>query len=64
MAFDVLDKDGNGFIEPQDVVACYNARKHPDVISGRKTAEQVLREFLDTFDVGGEIDGKGTVYWV
>jgi Ca2+-binding EF-hand superfamily protein len=59
MAFDILDKDGNGMVEPQDIITCYNAKKHPDVISRRKTEQQVLREFLDTFDVGGEVDGKG-----
>ena len=59
-AFAVIDKDGNGFVEPHDIVECYNADKHPDVMSGKKTADEVLREFLDTFDVGGEKDGKVT----
>jgi Ca2+-binding EF-hand superfamily protein len=31
--------------------------KHPDVIAKRKTPSAVLREFLDTFDVGGTKDG-------
>jgi hypothetical protein len=30
------------------------------VISGKKTAGQVLMEFLEGFDVGGEVDGKVT----
>jgi Ca2+-binding EF-hand superfamily protein len=59
-AFDILDKDGNGFVEPSDIVSAYNAKKHPDVMSGKKTEDEVLREFLDTFDVGGEKDGKVT----
>ena len=59
-AFDILDKDGNGFVEPSDIVSAYDAKKHPDVISGKKTSDEVLREFLDTFDVGGEKDGKVT----
>lgn len=59
-AFAILDEDGNGFVEPSDIVKAYNAEKHPDVISGKKTAQEVLREFLDTFDVGGEKDGKVT----
>ena len=41
----------------QDVISKYNASKHPDVISGRRSAGDVLREFLDTFDVGGVKDG-------
>jgi len=28
----------------------YNAKKHPAVIDGRKTEEQVLGEFLETFE--------------
>ncbi|GMI33900.1 hypothetical protein TeGR_g2037 [Tetraparma gracilis] len=59
-AFAILDKDGNGFVEPSDIVSAYNAKKHPDVMAGKKTEDEVLREFLDTFDVGGEKDGKAT----
>ena len=60
MAFDVLDKDGNGVVEPADIAAAYDASRHPGVLSGAMTAAAVLREFLDTFDVGGEVDGKVT----
>ena len=59
-AFAIIDKDGSGFVEPHDLVECYNAEKHPDVMSGKKTSDEVMREFLDTFDVGGEKDGKVT----
>jgi len=38
----------------------YDASKHPDVMSGKRTAQEVLREFLETFEVGGEVDGKVT----
>ena len=38
----------------------YDASNHPDVVSGKKTKTAVLREFLETFEVGGEIDGKVT----
>ena len=59
LAFNILDKDGNGAIDPDEVISLYNASKHPDVIAGRKT-EEVMEEFLHTFDVGGEVDGKVT----
>ena len=31
------------------------------MINGRITAEAVLKEFLETFDVGGEVDGQVTL---
>ena len=37
----------------------YDASKHPDVISGKKKAGEILRDFLDTFD-GGDKDGVVT----
>lgn len=33
-----------------DLVGVYNAKKHPAVMEGRKTEEQVLGEFLETFE--------------
>lgn len=60
LAFNVLDKDKSGEITLDDIAVAYNCSKHPDVISGRKTSEQVLLEFLDGFDVGGVKDGKVT----
>ena len=38
-AFNKLDKDGNGWIDINDVRGVYNAKKHPDVISGKKTED-------------------------
>jgi calcyphosin len=49
-AFAKLDRDNSGTIEVQDLVGVYNASKHPAVIDGRKTEEQVLGEFLETFE--------------
>jgi calcyphosin len=60
MAFSKMDKNGSGFLDPEDVIDTYDASKHPDVLAGKKTTDEVLREFLDTFDVGGEKDGKVT----
>jgi hypothetical protein len=58
MAFRVMDKDGSGYLNYEDLVDRYNVSRHPDVLAKRKTEKQVLMEFLDTFDVGGEKDGK------
>lgn len=49
-AFAKLDRDSNGVLEVSDIVGVYNARKHPAVMEGRKTEEQVLGEFLETFE--------------
>ena len=56
-AFDVMDTNGSGEITPDDLMATYSAAKHPDVLSGKRTPAEVLREFLDTFDVGETKDG-------
>jgi Ca2+-binding EF-hand superfamily protein len=60
MAFSVIDRDGSGEVDAQEVAGMYDASKHPEVIARRKTATQVLTEFLDTFDVGGVKDGRVT----
>ena len=49
-AFNKLDKNGNGIVELEDIKGVYNASKHPDVRSGKKTEDDVLCEFLDTFE--------------
>lgn len=49
-AFKKLDKDGNGWIDLDDVRGVYNGKKHPDVLSGKKTEDQILQEFLETFE--------------
>ena len=43
LAFEILDKDKNGMIETKDLVGVYDGSKHPDVIAGKKTKEDVLR---------------------
>jgi len=57
LAFDVIDKDKSGIMDLDDITEAYDASKHPDVISGKKTKAAVLREFIDNFDAG-EKDGK------
>jgi len=50
-AFDKLDKNANGIIEIDDIKGVYNAKFHPEVKSGKKTEEEVLFEFIDTFEL-------------
>jgi len=49
-AFNILDKNGSGTIDYDDIKDVYNAKKHPEVKAGRKTEEEVLLEFLETFE--------------
>ena len=43
-AFDVIDADGNGIVEVSEVINRYNATKHPDVIAGKKSANDIMKE--------------------
>lgn len=49
-AFEKLDKNGNGIVELDDIRGVYNAKNHPDVKLGKKTEDEVLTEFLETFE--------------
>lgn len=50
MAFDIMDRDKSGIIDINDIRQRFNAKQHPDVKSGKKTEDEVLCEFLDTFE--------------
>lgn len=50
-AFDKIDRNGNGVIEIDDIKGIYSGKHHPDVKAGKKTEEEVLFEFLDTFEL-------------
>jgi len=45
-----MDKNANGVIELSDIKGTYSAKKHPDVMMGKKSEDEVLYEFLDTFE--------------
>ena len=49
-AFNKLDADGSGVIDINDIKGVYNARSHPEVKSGKKSEDEVLGEFLETFE--------------
>ena len=48
-AFRVFDKDGSGIMDYSNIKSTYNAKKHPDVLSGLKTEDDIHMEYLDTF---------------
>lgn len=41
-AFKALDKDGSGWIDLNDIKGVYNATRHPEVLQGKKTEDQIL----------------------
>jgi hypothetical protein len=45
-----MDKDKSGELDINDIRQSYNAKQSPDVKSGKKTEDEVLAEFLDTFE--------------
>lgn len=57
-AFGKLDKDGSGFIELTDIKGVYNASRHPDVIQGKRTEDEVLLEFIETFEAHHNISNS------
>lgn len=59
-AFDRLDKQGANMIEPHVLISNYDAARHPDVQMGRRSEGEVMKELLDTFDVGGAQPGMVT----
>ena len=66
-AFSILDKSGNGIVDIEDIKAVYNAKNHPDVKAGKKNEDEVILEFLETFEenhnylCGTNSDGKVTI---
>jgi len=59
LAFDRLDTDGSGVVTLDEVRAKYDTSKHPEVISGKKTPDEVLVEFMSQWE-GGVKDGHVT----
>lgn len=50
MAYNKLDVNKDGNVTLEDVSKLYDASKHPDVISGKKTKEQIYKEFMQHWD--------------
>jgi Ca2+-binding EF-hand superfamily protein len=49
-AFKKFDRTGDGVVTIDDLRGVYSAKQHPDVKSGKKTEDDILFEFLDTFE--------------
>mmetsp|Transcript_1388 Transcript_1388/g.2380 ORF Transcript_1388/g.2380 Transcript_1388/m.2380 type:complete len:312 (-) Transcript_1388:109-1044(-) len=53
-AFTSLDRGNAGRVRRVDVLNGFDARAHPDVRAGQRSAEEVMDEFYDFFTAGGE----------
>ena len=57
-AYKKLDVTGDGKVTIEDISQLYDADFHPDVVQGKKTKEEVFREFMSQWDT---IDKDGIV---
>ena len=57
LAFAVLDKRGEGKVELEDFRQLYDCTHHPDVLAGKRSVEECLKEIMSNFEVGGDVDG-------
>jgi Ca2+-binding EF-hand superfamily protein len=66
-AFNKIDINGDGTLDINDIKGRYDASRHPEVRSGKKTNDEVLKEFLETFEMhhnvmhGTKSDGMVTL---
>lgn len=49
-AFKKLDANGNGVITLDDLALSFDPSQHKEVIKGRKTADEVIREMMFCWD--------------
>lgn len=49
-AFLKFDRDGNGYVDANDLRGVYNCSHHPKVQRGQMTEDQAFREFLQSFN--------------
>jgi Ca2+-binding EF-hand superfamily protein len=56
----MLDKDNTGIVNLSDLASIYDVSKDKSFIDGSKTKEQLLNEFLNSFD-GAKGDNNGKV---
>ena len=54
-AYSILDRNKNEKIPIEYIKKCYDAKNHPDVISGKKSEEEKLLEFIDCFEINFDL---------
>jgi len=56
LAYKCLDKNADGQVTFADIQAAYDASHHPEVLSGKMTEEEVLKDFIQMWDKDGDGD--------
>jgi Ca2+-binding EF-hand superfamily protein len=49
-AYKTLDFNNDGQVSMEEFKMKYNAQQHPDVRTGKRTEDEVLTEFMETFE--------------
>jgi len=49
-AYRLLDADGSGVVNLKDIMSLYDVSEHPDAKSGRKSKEEIIKEFAKQWD--------------
>lgn len=57
-AYNKLDKTGDGLVTLDDLRLLYSVDQHPKYRSGEMTKDQILKQFMDTFQEGGVLDDQ------
>lgn len=50
LAYDKLDVNKDGLVKLDDIAKIYDASRHPDVLSGKKTHDEVFIDFMKLWD--------------
>jgi Ca2+-binding EF-hand superfamily protein len=60
--FSTLDRDGSGQIRIAEIANIYDVSMNPEFLEGRKTKDEILTEFLGSFE-GARGNNDGVVTW-
>ena len=59
LAYQILDRNGDQKVTLGELAQAYSADKHPAVLKGQKTQDEVMQEFASSWDKSGD----GVITW-